>query len=528
MKKIILFLSIFLLTFNPTEGFIFAQQTGPHSVIGDVWPFTTCEEGGYPQITSFTLSKEVVAVDETFKIQTTVTDLEDDVNGIPLEIRWDWDVGNGLNYDTPWTTETATSHSYSKSGNYQITLQVRDSCGQTNSAQREVRVVEYPSGIVSAKTFDFSLTLSQPNPQAGYKSEDSIYLTATAKVNQIPFYSDFVLETNYIQYQASVMSLPITINASDYGINLVLPSLNQQELERQEIITVQTGVGNESPKGKYILNFRLKALKYYEEEKEERFSEEIFFYIDKSFLGKFEILNLVATSCTAISIVWEKAEEAQGYQIYRKKEGDIDYQKIVEIPGNDPAYCPLEINNCSFTDTKGIEENTIYLYYIQAYSGMEKMNNKAESFSEKALFYPCEGGEQICPWKITAPFCSPEWDEPRGGGAIEKCGRIELRWPFKPEVDKYHLKRGTKQYTQEHTDAYSFEPDDEIWSSTRGGMRTKLCEGDWCNFEDRNIIPRVNYFYHFTVESKGGESAPSDTIGPFSSFCFKGPRWKEK
>ncbi len=65
-------------------------------------------------------------------------DLEDGVSSI--EFRWDWE-GDGT-YDTGWSTSAIAGHTFSTAGTYDVTLQVRDSQGATDTKVIQIEVVE--------------------------------------------------------------------------------------------------------------------------------------------------------------------------------------------------------------------------------------------------------------------------------------------------------------------------------------------------------------------------------------------------
>ncbi len=60
--------------------------------------------------------------------------------GSSLQIRWDWET-DGI-WDTPYSFIKTASHAYSTAGQYQITLEVKDSDGQTGSISKTVLVSE--------------------------------------------------------------------------------------------------------------------------------------------------------------------------------------------------------------------------------------------------------------------------------------------------------------------------------------------------------------------------------------------------
>ena len=57
-----------------------------------------------------------------------------------LEVRWDWN-GDGT-YDTGWSTSRTVDHQFTSAGTYDVTLQVRDSQGLTDTKVIQIVVVE--------------------------------------------------------------------------------------------------------------------------------------------------------------------------------------------------------------------------------------------------------------------------------------------------------------------------------------------------------------------------------------------------
>lgn len=55
-----------------------------------------------------------------------------------LQIRWDWE--NNGQWDTDWATEKITTRQYNQEGTYNITLEVKDTEGLTNSVTRQLMV----------------------------------------------------------------------------------------------------------------------------------------------------------------------------------------------------------------------------------------------------------------------------------------------------------------------------------------------------------------------------------------------------
>ncbi len=237
-------------------------------------------------------------------------------------------------------------------------------------------------------------------------------------------------------------------------------------------------------------------------------------------LGEFEIKILTPLNCHNIGIEWEKSTNAQGYRIFRAKETEGNYIEIENIFADDPSYCNPDIESCSFTDTSGIEENTAYFYYLQAYRESETKNNK-------------DGAR-----KITTPFCAPEEATVRSSG----CGGILIEWKKTPGIVGFNLHRSFLQERNYETIATTHphlhcigkkksvchhfiqgqEFDEEEGKSG--------CKNEKCVFFDRNIIPRVDYYYKISFLSEGGnlESPVSDSSIKIQSFCFRGPRWRER
>jgi parallel beta-helix repeat protein len=65
-------------------------------------------------------------------------DMEDDPS--TLQIRWDWE-GDGI-WDTDWTTVKNASHQFSSGGTYNVTVEVKDSAGFTDTLMVQVVVIE--------------------------------------------------------------------------------------------------------------------------------------------------------------------------------------------------------------------------------------------------------------------------------------------------------------------------------------------------------------------------------------------------
>lgn len=86
----------------------------------------------------------VVVYDPSFgDITTTYTfdaSQSHDDEGSDLQARWDWD-GDGT-WDTDWSYNLTVEHSFTTPGTYNVTLEVKDSAGNTNITMTQVVVVE--------------------------------------------------------------------------------------------------------------------------------------------------------------------------------------------------------------------------------------------------------------------------------------------------------------------------------------------------------------------------------------------------
>ncbi len=104
------------------------------------------EGGSSDQPPTAVLLTGSTAGDTTRVFQFDAGDCEDaEDEAETLEVRWDWN-GDGI-WDTPYSTVKSTTHRFAAHGRYTVRLEVRDSAGGTDTADRLVRVVD-PDGMV--------------------------------------------------------------------------------------------------------------------------------------------------------------------------------------------------------------------------------------------------------------------------------------------------------------------------------------------------------------------------------------------
>ncbi len=91
-----------------------------------------------------------------------------------LSLRWDFD-GDG-NFETDWAVERAVTHRYSKSGNYNAKLEVRDTSGLVSSKTKKVIVSPLVSDnemiLVEGGSFEMGNVLNCPE---GYDNEKPVH-----------------------------------------------------------------------------------------------------------------------------------------------------------------------------------------------------------------------------------------------------------------------------------------------------------------------------------------------------------------
>lgn len=95
--------------------------------------------GNFPPDACFTVSPTSGTTSTTFYVDAGCsTDTETSKSS--LQVRWDWT--NDGNYDTSWSTDKTTSHSYSSTGVKTIRLQVKDGGGSTDTYTKTVSVTK--------------------------------------------------------------------------------------------------------------------------------------------------------------------------------------------------------------------------------------------------------------------------------------------------------------------------------------------------------------------------------------------------
>jgi len=105
---------------------------------------TIAEEGAAPdaqiRITSDTYlaDKDVGTTATEFKFNASYSSDEEDYSSY-LEVRWDYE-GDG-DFDTTWSTEKTAYHQFLAAGEYEVTLEVRDTAGNVSEASYDIRVV---------------------------------------------------------------------------------------------------------------------------------------------------------------------------------------------------------------------------------------------------------------------------------------------------------------------------------------------------------------------------------------------------
>jgi uncharacterized protein (TIGR02145 family) len=98
---------------------------------------TTTKEENSPPIASFIVSPDSGDTSTIYKFDASeCIDNEDNVS--TLKIRWDWDTDGS--WDTEFTTTKIDSHKYSTPGIKLISLEVKDTGGQTDSASKQITV----------------------------------------------------------------------------------------------------------------------------------------------------------------------------------------------------------------------------------------------------------------------------------------------------------------------------------------------------------------------------------------------------
>jgi len=139
--------------FNPQntgEGLANSCVTGiAYDNSGYIW-FSTLSGGvgrltaesirNQPPEASFKVQRAFGVVSETeFQFDASQSSDPEDPLGA-LQVRWDWDASDGLNWDTDWSPIKIAGHVFSQAGDLTVTLQVRDTEGLVDETRRTVNV----------------------------------------------------------------------------------------------------------------------------------------------------------------------------------------------------------------------------------------------------------------------------------------------------------------------------------------------------------------------------------------------------
>jgi len=101
----------------------------------------TTDPENNPPVASFVVNPEFGFIDTEFRFDASeCSDPEEDVRN--LQVRWDWESDG--EWDTLWGNSKLRSHCFEQAGTYMVTLEVRDSWGETDSIDLEVQVYWYP------------------------------------------------------------------------------------------------------------------------------------------------------------------------------------------------------------------------------------------------------------------------------------------------------------------------------------------------------------------------------------------------
>lgn len=124
-----------------------------------------CEKDEAPPntapVAAFTISPNSGSTQTNFLFDaSTSSDNEDDKS--VLVVRWDWQ-NDGV-WDTDWTANMTENHTYPQEGNYNATMQVKDSGGLTASTSKNIVVTPASTGEKPVADFiasDTSITVGQ-------------------------------------------------------------------------------------------------------------------------------------------------------------------------------------------------------------------------------------------------------------------------------------------------------------------------------------------------------------------------------
>ena len=141
----------------------------------DLYPAYVGINNDYAPVALFTVSGLYGNTSTVFSADAAASsDFEDDLT--VLEVRWDWD-GDGV-WDVDWSTDKSADHVFDAPGIYEVTLEVRDSGGFTDTYGLEVAVDD--SAPVTSASVDGALG------SAGYYvSEVNVTLVAGDDVSGV-------------------------------------------------------------------------------------------------------------------------------------------------------------------------------------------------------------------------------------------------------------------------------------------------------------------------------------------------------
>jgi uncharacterized protein (TIGR02145 family) len=107
-------------------------------------------ETNTPPIAAFTVSPTSGNIQTNFLFDASGASDNEDVTSV-LQVRWDWD-NDGV-WDTDWSSDKNVNHKYSQEGNYNVSLEVRDTQGLSDATSNSVLVTI--SGCPGIVTFDY-------------------------------------------------------------------------------------------------------------------------------------------------------------------------------------------------------------------------------------------------------------------------------------------------------------------------------------------------------------------------------------
>ncbi|NOX85552.1 MAG: PKD domain-containing protein [Chlorobi bacterium] len=132
------------------------------------------EDINYPPNASFTISPESGGIGTVFHFDASgCTDNEDPPED--LMVRWDWE--DDGNWDTEYTTEKQTTHSYSTAGDYTVRLEVKDSGGSTDETTETISIASNhaPVAVINVEPETGAIgTEFEFDPSGSHDDEDPL------------------------------------------------------------------------------------------------------------------------------------------------------------------------------------------------------------------------------------------------------------------------------------------------------------------------------------------------------------------